>query len=218
MKKRVIIPLAIMFLIGCTTIYKEQYDEYENSIHIGNNITRIDKDFKYIGNLSLIRDYEILDGTTPTAPLESSEHFFINVNPNNKIDKFIVVYSYIAKDPTTQWRGEVDYKMGKTYQSRMHLGTIKVNDTQCASVVKKWSYAGERYVKFAKEKGYEFDQSKHCLIESRIGKTTGRSTIMHVSYFESLDSCQNIRNVENENSKIVQEMFSKLQSNVNIKW
>jgi hypothetical protein len=41
---------------------------------------------------------------------------------------------------------------------------------------------------------------------------------MHVSYFESLDSCQNIRNVENENSKIVQEMFSKLQSNVNIKW
>jgi hypothetical protein len=218
MKTPLIIPLVISFLIGCATTQKEQYDEYENSIHIGNKIIRINKDFKYVGNLSTTIEKEYLDGPTGSSKMVSGEHFFINVNPNDKIDKVIIVYSYTLKKPGDYWRGEVNYKNSKKYQSHMHLGNIEINNSKCACVVKKWPYVGERYVKFVKEKGYEFDRSKHCIIETKIGKTISRSTIIHVSYLEGIDSCQSIRNVEKENTKIVQKMFSKLQSNVNIKW
>lgn len=218
MKTLVIISLAISFLIGCTTFQKEQYDEYENSIHIGDRIIRINENFQYIGNLSTDFEKEYLDGPSGSAQIKRGEYFFINVNQNDKISKYIIVYSFTLKKPGDYWRGEVSFENSKNYKTRIHLGKIQINGKKCSCVVKKWPYAGERYVKFVKEKGYEFDHSKHCLIETKFGKTLGRSTIVNVSYFEKKDSCQNIRNVEGENSNIVQEMFSKLQSNVNIKW
>jgi hypothetical protein len=218
MKTLVIISFVISFIIGCTTIQKEQYDEYENSIHIGNRIITINKNFQYIGNLSTIRKLDYLDAATDFTKMERGEHFFINLNPNDKIDRFIIVYSYTLKKPGDYWRGEIDFKKSKEYKLHMHLGKIEINNSKCACVVKKWPYIGEKYMKFVTQKGYEFDQSKHCIIETKIGKTISRSTIIHVSYLEGIDNCKNIKNEEGENLKIVKKMFSRLQSNVNIKW
>ena len=221
MKKLLIILLILLFITSCAGSQMSssgQYIEYENAIQIGNKIIRINKDFKYAGNLSTSHDLEYLDGPPGTAQMETGEHFFMNVNPNNKIDKTIIVYSYTLEKQGDYWRGEVDFKKIKNYKAHMHAGYTEINNTKCACVVKKWPYIGERYVKFAKEKGYEFDVSKHCLIETKIGKTISRSTKIHVSYLEAIDNCQGIRNVEGEDPALVRKMFSKLQSNMNIEW
>jgi len=218
MKISVIFALTISFLIGCATTLEERYDEYENSIQIGNKIIRINKDFRYAGNLSSTHDKEYLDGPSYSTKMVFGEHFFMHNNADGKIDKTIIIYTYTLTKVGDYWREEVNFKKSKQYLSHMHLGSTKINNKKCACVVKKWPYIGERYVKFARGKGYEFDKSKHCIIEAKIGKTISRSTIMHVSYLEGSDSCESIRNEEGQNSEIIQTMLSKFQSHVNIKW
>ena len=148
-------------------------------------------------------------------PLVLIFNFTFNVSA---MTAFIDDFSFGAQQSGPNRSKEVNFKNSKNYQSRLHLGKIEINNTNCACVVKKWPYIGENYMKFVANKGYEFDQSKHCIIETKIGKTISRSTIIHVSYFECIDGCPNIKNAEGENLEIVQKMFSKLQSNVNIKW
>ena len=99
----------------------------------------------------------------------------------------------------------------------MHMGHLEIDNIKCPCVVKKWPTVGERYNNFAKEKGFEFDDSKRCLVEAKIGKTIGKYTMIAVSYLEGIDNCGDVRNIEDENPKIIREMLDKLQSIVNIK-
>jgi len=99
----------------------------------------------------------------------------------------------------------------------MHLGHLKINDTNCPCVVKKWPNLKKRYTKYAKEKGYEFDMSKGCLIEAKNGKTIGKYTMIAVSYLEGINNCENVINIDGKNPKIIQDMLSKLRTNINMK-
>ena len=216
MKTLVLIALTISFLTGCATNQKGQYDEYDNSIHIGNKIVQINKEFKYIGDLSTSQSKEYLDGVG-SANIKFEEHFFMHLNIKNKIDNGVIVYSYKITNPHAYWRGEFDFSNVKIYKSHMHMGLMEINKIKCACVVKKWPHVGKRYAKYAKEKGYDFDTTKGCLIEAKIGKTIGSSTAMTVSYLEGIDNCENVRNIVGENPEIVQEMLSKLQTNVSMK-
>ena len=216
MRKLAIIALTISFLAGCAATQKGQFDEYDNSIHIGNKIIQINKEFKYIGDLRTSQSKEYTDGVG-SGTIRSEEHFFMHLNIKNKIDKFVIIYSHTLKDPHAYWRGESDFSNVKNYKSHMHMGRMEINKIKCACVVKKWPSVGKRYTKYAKEKGYEFDMSKGCLIETKIGKTIGKSTMIAVSYLEGIDNCENVRNIEGENPKIIQDMLSKLRTNVNMK-
>lgn len=218
MKTLVIISFTILLLIGCATSPKEQYDEYGNAIHLGDRYIQINKEFKYVGNLSTSFKKESIDGQLNTpANIMFDEHFFMHLNARNKIDKGLIVYSYKIKDHRTYWREEMNFSDAKNYQSRMHIGHLEINNIKCPCVVKKWTSVGERYVKFAKEKGYEFDMSKNCLIEAKIGKNISRSQLIAVSYLEGIDKCENVRNIEGENPDVVSEMLDKLNSYVNIR-
>jgi len=169
-----------------------------------------------IGDLSTSKSKEYTDGVGSTN-IRREEHFFIHLNIKNKIDKGVIIFSYRLTEPHAYWRGESDFSNVKDYKSHMQTGHMEINKIKCACVVKKWPYVGKRYTKYAKEKGYEFDMSKGCLIETKIGKTIGRSTMIAVSYLEGIDNCENVRNIEGENPKIIQGMLSKLRTNVNMK-
>lgn len=115
------------------------------------------------------------------------------------------------------WRNEADFSRDKNYKSNMYMGHLEINHISYPCLVKKWPYVGEKYSKYAKEQGYELDMSKGCLIETKIGKNIGRYTMIAVSYFEGIDNCENVNNIDGENPKIIQDMLSKFQINVNIK-
>lgn len=217
MKKIVIIVLVISCIIGCTTTPKNPYDEYENSISTGNKVIQINKEFQYIGNIRTSKKLDSINFEAKQKNLEKKEHFFIHLNNQNKIDKCVIVYSFTLTNPQQYWRKEADFSKDKNYKANMYMGHLEINNTKCPCVVKKWPRIGKRYTEYAKEQGYEFDMSKGCLVEAKIGKTIGRYTMIAVSYIEGFDNCTELRNIDGENTKIIENMLSKLQTNVNMK-
>ena len=53
-------------------------------------LEQINKEFKYIGNLSTSQSKEYLSGVG-SAIIRSEEHFFIHLNINKNIDKFVII-------------------------------------------------------------------------------------------------------------------------------
>lgn len=217
MKKIAVIVLVFPFIFGCATTPKNPYDEYDNSISTGNKVIQINKEFRYIGDIRTSKKADSIDFEAKQKNLEIREHFFIHLNNKNIIDKGVIVYSFKITNHQQYWRNEADFSKDKNYKSNMYLGHLEINNTNCPCVVKKWPNVGKKYTKYAKERGYEFDTSKGCLIEAKIGKNIGRYTMIAVSYLEGIDNCENVRNTDGENSKIIQDMLSKIRANVNMK-
>jgi len=217
MKKVAVIVLVFSFFFGCATTPKKPYDEYDNSISTGNKVIQINKEFKYIGDIRTSKKLDYLDSEAKQKNLEIKEHLFIHLNNDNKVDKGVIVSSFMLTNVQSYWRNEADFSEDKNYKSNMYLGHLEINNTNCPCVVKKWANVGKKYTKYAEEQGYEFDMSKGCLIEAKIGKTIGKYTMIAVSYFEGINNCENIRNIDGDNPKIIQDMLSKLRTNINMK-
>ena len=197
MKKLLIATVWFLLMVGCglSTANKIQIteDSQFNYIMLGDYDLRIDKQFKFIGEIVKTVHGENIDDPKGTT-FKTTRYLFVDEsNGNDKVRKVVILFDYQMKDPHHYFMSEPNYKRTN---DTFNLGRTKLGTIDVAYRSIKVTKIAQDVLDFGKSKGYTMAQS-----ENRYGtgiqyaKVIGASRQIVILYAEgSEDHEQSFKN------------------------